>query len=106
MRIRALREEANILQADLAKHLGVSQATLSNWERGEYQPDTETLKRIADYFDVSLDYLLGRSDVRRPGEVAAASSGVPYEDLPPEVLEKVEAYKRFLLEEYRKSKNE
>jgi len=106
MRIRALREEANILQADLAKHLGVSQATLSNWERGEYQPDTETLKRIADYFDVSLDYLLGRSDVRRPGEVAAASSGAPYEDIPPEVLEKLESYKLYLLEEYRKSKKE
>ena len=106
MRIRALREEAKILQADLAKHLGVSQATLSNWERGEYQPDTETLKKIADYFNVSLDYLLGRSDVRRPGEAAAASSGVPYENLPPEVLEKLESYKLYLLEEYRKSKKE
>ena len=54
-----LRLERNIKQVDLAKAVSVSQAALSGYETGKYEPDFDTLKRIAEYFDVSIDYLLG-----------------------------------------------
>ena len=58
-RIKVLRLERNIKQVDLAKAVSVSQAALSGYETGKYEPDFDTLKRIAGYFDVSIDYLLG-----------------------------------------------
>lgn len=58
-RIKVLRLERNIKQVDLAKAVSVSQAALSGYETGKYEPDFDTLKRIAAYFDVSIDYLLG-----------------------------------------------
>ena len=60
-RLRELREKKNLTQTALAKDLKVSNTTISNWEAGYRQPDLETLIRIANYFDVSLDYLLGRN---------------------------------------------
>ncbi|TYP56803.1 helix-turn-helix domain-containing protein [Thermosediminibacter litoriperuensis] len=64
-RIKSLREERKITQQELAQYLGVSQKTISNYEKGERSPDPETLKKIADYFDVTVDYLLGRSNHRQ-----------------------------------------
>ena len=49
-------------QADLAKELNVSQRSISSWETGFRQPDFETLERIAKFFDVTADYLLGLGD--------------------------------------------
>lgn len=64
-RIKSLREERKITQQELAQYLGVTQKTISNYEKGERSPDPETLKKIADYFDVTVDYLLGRSNHRK-----------------------------------------
>ncbi|MCL2168915.1 MAG: helix-turn-helix domain-containing protein [Defluviitaleaceae bacterium] len=58
-RLRKAREQMGIRQADLAKELEISQATLSNWERGVHDLDNESLKKMANYFGVSTDYLLG-----------------------------------------------
>lgn len=59
-RIKELRQEHDIKQADLAKHIGIAQNTLSYWENGKFDIDTDSLKKIADYFQVSTDYLLYR----------------------------------------------
>lgn len=59
-RIKELRLKHGVTQADLAKHIGVAQNTLSYWENGKYDVDNESLKVIADFFSVSTDYLLGR----------------------------------------------
>jgi len=64
-RIKSLREEKKITQQELAQYLGVSQKTISNYEKEERSPDPETLRKIADYFDVTVDYLLGRSNNRK-----------------------------------------
>ena len=58
-RIKRLREKNKIQQKELAKTIGVSSVVLSRYESGERKPDYDTLKMIADYFDVSTDYLLG-----------------------------------------------
>ena len=64
-RIKELRLSKAIKQVDFAKMLGVSQATVSGWESEKYQPDRDTLIKIASYFDVSVDYLIGNSPVKK-----------------------------------------
>jgi HTH-type transcriptional regulator, competence development regulator len=61
-RIAKLRKEHKLSQYDLAERLGYSRGKLSNYEQGSRQPDYDTLKKIADFFEVSVDYLLGRTD--------------------------------------------
>ena len=62
MRLKELRKEHNITQLKLAMDLSISQNTISRYETGEREADYKTLIAIADYFGVSLDYLLERTD--------------------------------------------
>ncbi|MBE7097399.1 helix-turn-helix domain-containing protein [Bacillus cereus] len=58
--IRNLRKQKGITQKELAQSLQLSESTIGMYERSERQPDYNTLIRIADYFKVSTDFLLGR----------------------------------------------
>ena len=59
MRIRELRLKKGLTQVDLSRQLDVSQATIAGWEKEVNLPNTGTLQRLAQYFGVSTDYLLG-----------------------------------------------
>lgn len=59
--IKELRKERNISQALLAKNLGVSQKAIDYWERGVNEPKASYIVKLADFFGVSADFLLGRS---------------------------------------------
>ena len=59
MNLKALREQKGITQTALANHLGVVRSTVCQYEKGNREPDSETLKKIAEFFGVSTDYLLG-----------------------------------------------
>lgn len=59
-RLKALRQENNMLQQDLAQHLKVSKSTVSGWEVGRNQPDYDILIELSILFGVSVDYLIGR----------------------------------------------
>lgn len=61
-RLAQLRTGAGITQTDLANILGVSKQSISNWENDNILPSIEMLEKIADYFGVSTDYLLGRDE--------------------------------------------
>lgn len=61
-RIKYLRLLNGMKQVDLAKEIRVSQSSLSGYESGNFEPDSNTLLKLADLFHVSLDYLLGRED--------------------------------------------
>lgn len=61
-RIRDLREDADLKQTELAEIVGISQKSLSRYEREETEIDGKTAKKIADYFRVTLEYLLGYSN--------------------------------------------
>lgn len=61
-RLKELREKRGMSQVRLAIELGLNQNTISRYESGAREADYRTLIAIADYFDVSLDYLLGRTD--------------------------------------------
>lgn len=62
MRLKELRKEKNITQLKLAMDLNISQNTISRYETGEREVDYKTLIALADYFGVSVDYLLERTD--------------------------------------------
>ena len=62
-KIKQLRENKNLNQEELSLILGFkNRATLANWETGRTEPDNETLLKIADFFEVSIDSLLGRKE--------------------------------------------
>jgi transcriptional regulator with XRE-family HTH domain len=63
-RLRSLRKEKNMRQADVAKLLGIGVRTYQYYESDEHRPDYEMLIALADFFGVSTDYLLGRSEER------------------------------------------
>ena len=65
-RLRDLRTEKKILQNDLAKVLNYGCTAISNYESGRNEPSISDLKKIAEYFDVSMDYLLCVNDVKNP----------------------------------------
>ena len=61
-----LLEEKNITQRELADKINVTEVTISRYLSGERSPRIEIVNKIAEYFDVSIDYLLGVSDIRNP----------------------------------------
>ena len=88
-RLKLLRKQRGLLQKDVAEHLNVAISTYSYWENGKFEPDQESLSKLADFFGVSADYLLGRDEKSPPvknggrgikipvyGEIAA---GIPIE---------------------------
>ena len=62
-RLRDMREDADLKQKDIAEYLGIQQTVYSRYERGFQTIPLEYLIKLADYYEVSLDYLVGRSDV-------------------------------------------
>ena len=62
MRLKQLRKQKNISQLKLAIELGLNQNSISRYENGEREADYATLIAFADYFDVSIDYLLERTE--------------------------------------------
>ena len=64
MRLKELRKAAGVTQKELATALHVAQNTVCNWENGVRQIDVDYLKKIADYFDVSVSYVLGEDSVQ------------------------------------------
>lgn len=78
-RLKQLREERNLTQADLAKTIHVPRATLANWEINRADPGIKMAQYLADYFKVSVDYLLGRSDNPGPtDEIASARTRIEF----------------------------
>lgn len=59
-RIRDLRKQKRMSQTELAKSAGVSQTTVTAWETGKAEPSSSAVARLADIFNVTTDYLLGR----------------------------------------------
>lgn len=61
-RLKQLRKEKKITQIALQMHTGIEQALLSKYENGDRTPTTDALVRLADFYNVSIDYILGRTD--------------------------------------------
>lgn len=65
-RIRGMREDKDLKQADIAKMLNCTQACYSNYETGKREIPPLVLDKLADFYGVSTDYLLGRTNVKTP----------------------------------------
>ncbi len=63
LRLKELREDHDLRQSDVSKATGIDQKTISNYETGKTRPDSEALILLADYFNVSIDYLVGRKSL-------------------------------------------
>lgn len=93
-RMIRLREDKNIKQIDAARDLGISNVVLNRYEKNERVPDKDMLKTIADYYNCSVDYLLGRTNIRTPIEtIAAHHDGDEFTE---EELKDIEAFKEFV----------
>lgn len=66
LRIRSLRNEFGLTQEELGKKIGQTKSNISKYETGALEPGIDTLKALAVFFNVSLDYLMGKSDIRNP----------------------------------------
>lgn len=96
-RLKTLRKEKGVTQKEVGEYLGISYQAYSHYENGLRNPDNETLKKLATYFGVSVDYLLGRDERPLPdnlfpldsesvtlrilGNVRAGTGGVCREEL-------------------------
>ncbi len=124
IRIKSLRIECNLSQIQLAKALGISNVQLSRYESGDRKPDPETLLLIANFLDVSTDYLLGRvaSDHSENGfdpiveidkiikengmEQAAFYEIERWKALSPEEIKELESYFMYVTDKAKKKKEE
>lgn len=72
-RLKELREEKDIKQSELAKIFNISASTIGMYEQNRRTPDYSILSSIADFFDVSVDFLLGRTNIRNYEENTIAA---------------------------------
>ncbi len=67
-RLKMLRDKKGLTQQDIANVLGVGRATIAGYETKGKQPDYEKLVKLADFFNVSIDYLIGRTDIKNKAD--------------------------------------
>lgn len=90
-RLVELRKSKKMTQKDLAKKIHISRDTYAQYEIGRRKPDYETLERIANFFDVTTDYLLGRTDDPSPADKSSDDLTKQYPilaDIDPELLQR------------------
>ncbi len=102
-RLKELRKKANLTQKDMADHFGTSQPSYQAWESGKRKPNSENLDKIANFFNVSTDYLLGNTDQKNALDIdeealeASLRKSIGYNGQPPTEQE-VENMKNALID--------
>ena len=69
-RLKELRLERNLLQKDMAKFLEITTSAYGYYEQGKRIPNSETINKLSDFFNVSVDYLMGKSDTKNPKKIS------------------------------------
>lgn len=107
-RLRELRIENNLTQEELASHFGLHKTRISQYELNKRQADDEMKKKFALYFNVSLDWLLGLSDIRNYTDdsniTIALNSDKDYDDLPDEAIKEINNFIDYVKEKYKDKK--
>ena len=67
-RLKSLRKEQNLTQQKIAEKLNISRGSYAQWEAQRTQPSSKSLETLADFFDVSTDYLLGNTDIKNQNQ--------------------------------------
>lgn len=107
-RLTQLREEKQLTKKELAFYLKIDQSTYGKYELSKREPDYETLLKLADFFSVSVDFLLGHSNIRNPQEARIEKQGgssLDISGLPEEAVFQVKEYIEFVKMKYNSNKN-
>lgn len=72
--LKQLREQSRLSQKDIADYLGITRQAVASYELAKREPDYEILKKLADYFGVSIDYILGRANCRDMNALTVGSN--------------------------------
>lgn len=111
-RLRNLRLEQNKSLEIVAKYLNVTIQTVSNYETGKREMNPDTLLKLSKYYNVSIDYLLGKSDIRNPeieidkDKINIGLSTKDYNPPTKEQQEKIEEFAKFVLKDNLKKKED
>ena len=110
-RLRFLRSEKGEGLEKIAKYLNVTVQTISNYETEKRDMTPNTILKLAEYFNVSTDYLLGKSDIRNPEQIDSDKINIGLSkndyDLPTkEQQEKIEEFAKFVLKDNLKKKED
>lgn len=81
-RLKKLRKERKLTQEEIALKLGIIRSTYSNYESDKREPDFDTANIMADFFEVSVDYLLGKTEMRSINERSRNDALEKYSRLP------------------------
>jgi transcriptional regulator with XRE-family HTH domain len=114
IRLKELRSEKDILQKDVAKYLNITTSAYGFYEQGKRVPDIEIINKLADFFSVSTDYLLGKSDIKEPADkflekakdneytIALHNNNGYDEELPEEARKEIDNFIEFVRQKYGK----
>ncbi len=94
--LKTLRTERQLSQLELATRLGISKSAVSMYEQGRREPDFDILNKIADIFQVDVDYLLGRTVSSLESEPVTIAAYLDTSDLTQAELDDVAEYIRFI----------
>jgi transcriptional regulator with XRE-family HTH domain len=93
-RLRLLREEKKMVQKEVAVLLDVSQSTIGKYETDQRTPSPDAIIKLAIFFDVSTDYLLGHSEIQNPLKSE-------YPNLPVEAVKEIEEFRKYIEHKYK-----
>ncbi|NME65661.1 helix-turn-helix transcriptional regulator [Clostridium cadaveris] len=105
-RLRNERLNKNLSQAQLADYLYLDRTSISKYETGKQIPETPTLEKLSEFFGVSIDYLLGKTDIRNytndSSITVALHSDHEYDALPEEAKKEIANYIEYIKQKYKK----
>lgn len=104
-RLKTLRLESKLTQEEFGKPYSLKKSTVSQYESGASRPDDELKKKIALDYNVSLDWLMGLSDVRNYTDdsniTIALNSDTEYDDLPDEAIKEINNFIEYVKQKYK-----
>ncbi len=104
-RLKELRTEKGVVQKDVAEYLNITTSAYGFYEQGKRVPDTDILIKLSNYFDVSLDYLLGKTNIRNylndSETTVALHSNNEYDDLPDEAQKEISNFIAYIRDKYK-----
>ncbi|MDC4241978.1 helix-turn-helix domain-containing protein [Clostridium tertium] len=108
-RLKDERLNKNLTQTQLAEYLYLDRSSISKYETGKQIPETPTLEKLSEFFNISIDYLLGKSDLRNNKDILnkkeptiALHSDYEYDELPDEAKKEIENFIEYVKAKYKK----
>lgn len=109
--LKKLRQDNNLTQDELAKKIETSRSNIANYENDKNMPSVDILEKLAKLFNVTIDYLLGKSDIRNPekadlDKLQIGLSAKDYSNITDEQIKQIEDFAKFVLKDNKKDKED